>query len=153
MIRISLLWMAFATNLYGVIGESESEIKARYGDPTETMPTESVREIWKAYKSDGGRIIYVAFLDGRSQMETYKMPDGSPPARTDIEAILKANGSGAEWQRDASATGRMERWYRLNTAGEEEAIALYDPKSASSPFTIMTRAFRDYRKQQNRTSR
>ena len=143
--RFTLLWMAAATNLYGVIGESETEIKVRYGQSTETMATESPREVWKAYKSDG-RIIYVAYLDGRSQMESYKMPDDKPLGRPDIEALLKANSGGVEWQRDPSATSGKERWFRYNASGEEQAVALYDPKSTSSPFSVMTPTYREYRR-------
>lgn len=142
--RFILLWMAAATNLYGVIGESEAEIKARYGESIETMSTESPREVWKAYKS-AGRIIYVAYLDGPSQMETYKLPKNKPLGRTDIEALLKANSGGAEWQRDPRATNGTQRWHRFNVAGEEQAVALYDPKSTSTPFVVMTPAFREYR--------
>jgi hypothetical protein len=146
-----LLFLTLVANVCGDIGESESEIKARYGAPTDTQMTESPREVWRAYNSDG-KIIYVAFLDRVSQMESYKTPDGSPFARGDIEALLKANSSGGEWKEDPSGPAGKERWFRFNTSGEEEAIALSDPKSKNVPFSVMTSAYRDFRLQQNHAS-
>jgi hypothetical protein len=127
---------------------SSANPKLKLKHDMESPPKPCPREVWKAYKSDG-RIIYVAFLDGRSQMETYKTSDGSPLARADVDVLLKANSGGTAWQRDLSPTGN-ERWFRFNTAGEEQAVALYDQKSANSPFSVMTPAYRDYTRQRTR---
>tara|TARA_B100001093_G_scaffold456844_1_gene468112 strand:- start:544 stop:993 length:450 start_codon:yes stop_codon:yes gene_type:complete len=132
------------SNLFASIGDSELQINQRYGTSNETMKTESNREIWKAYKWSG-LIIYVAYLDGVSQMENYKRIDGRPISRIDILSILELNTGKFNWQADPERQLPSKRWFQYNDSGKELAIALYDPSSSNTPMSVMTSAYRDFR--------
>lgn len=110
--------LVFCTSAFGRLGETRSEIVARFGTP-DGKSNEPPFEMF----SKNGFSISVTFINGRSAEETYfKVGIPSRPlSPSDIEALLKANSSGQQWSKEPAQKDPAETlWTRTDGATAEE---------------------------------
>jgi hypothetical protein len=115
-----LLLAATAPLASARIGESDSEISARYGESVGDIPTQAFGKV-RGFKS-ADYVVAVKLVNGRSQMEMFSKTDQSEMTASEIDNLLKANGAGV-WKAEL-VTGRpgWRRWRREDDA----LVALYD---------------------------
>jgi hypothetical protein len=101
------------------IGESETQISARYGKSAGDIPTPAFGKVrgfsWSGY------IVAVAFVSGLSSMEMFAKADQSEMIATEIKNLLKTAGAD-EWKAEPTGQPNWRRWRGENG----ELIALYD---------------------------
>jgi hypothetical protein len=115
----SLMWLGLAATGFGMIGEDEKQIEARYGKPGRDMGTHGdVHEF--GYLSDGFMIL-VDFVNGISQREGFANPDTSPLSSNSVEQILRMSApEGTSW-RETPAAGDDRSWSR----SDGKAVAIF----------------------------
>jgi hypothetical protein len=86
-VAVLILWAASA---FARIGETERQIEARYGKPTQTF------RATKAYFYKDFFIV-VAFDNGKSGIEVYQKRNASPMTAVEIGTLLDTNGGGTKW--------------------------------------------------------
>ena len=104
---------------YGDLGDTLTQIEARYGAAQETKRDETTGALVKYYLHDGFGIA-VKFLESRSQSETYIKGRRSDFSDSEIASLLKANAMGSDWQ-SVYKTAGVERWELKS----REATAVY----------------------------
>jgi hypothetical protein len=82
--------LCIAATAFGRIGETEAQISARYGKPTQSLHS------MKAYFYKDFFII-VAFDHSRSGVEIYQKRNSSPMTAVEIGTLLETNGGGTKW--------------------------------------------------------
>jgi hypothetical protein len=134
------------------LGETEDQIAARYGKPTDTFKIDDRlqnKSFWH-----GGYKIQVAFLDGKSQSETYQaeaapqppslpqvvaQPPGlpevvrRPPVRPqmaardiekyEVQILLDANALGSKWTTTSNFVDTGNAYFQIGTTWELESKA------------------------------
>ena len=150
--------------LYARLGETEGEVDQRYGQSYE-YPANNTRELEvlglvvkavdpeekddpqfprvtgfpgvkvKTYNFHGF-LIEVAFINGKSEAESYIRKDKSGLEDADIEALLAANSLGSKWQ-PGSKTFVYSNWNLASAA----AIARYQD---SHGLVVLTKKMSDY---------
>jgi hypothetical protein len=118
------------------LGESVEQIEQRYGKPIQEEETSS-QISGRKYKALGF-VIAVMFFNGKSEAESFTKPTGEGIVETEIEAILKANGSGGEWTR-VDKIGSAKTW-KLG----DSTLAYFAPSIAPPTFIVMTKEMGDY---------
>ena len=81
------------------IGETEAEIHVRYGQP---LPLEKITPLSPDVYEVAALQVFVTFLDGVSESETFQKLGGSQFSAAEIQMLLEANGGGAKWEEDTS---------------------------------------------------
>ncbi len=87
---ITALLLCGCASAFARIGETEAQIKSRYG-----KPTSSFRLIKAYFYKDF--FIMVAFANGKSGMEIYQKRNSAPMSAAEIGSLLDANGGGTKW--------------------------------------------------------
>lgn len=131
------------------IGETEAEIRARYGDPIGILPSNVRGSLTNHYLS-GGFSIAVTYVDGRSAREMLVKGDKSKITDKEIRLLLDANSGGNSWnaqqldsQKDAPAGLLVWR-----TDDQSSRVAFYD--SRAQAFFVTTQRFVDLTNATNR---
>ena len=112
---ISLI-LALAATRMAIAGtpdlwQSEAQLTARYGDPTDIRrgcrgdPTERVF----TYRANDLHLA-VRFLKGVSHSANYQFPDGRLFAPNEVVGLLEANSGGKRWLKQPSTPDERERW-------------------------------------------
>jgi hypothetical protein len=122
--------------LFARLGETEAQIEARYGQPSETNFLYGFRaEIF----SISGMQIMVSFLDGKSAWEEYNKVDQSDLSDHEIDILMNANGQGKNWEQVDCSSFQYRMW-RLE---DRSALTTYDTvrhfldiKSAAAIFRL-----------------
>jgi hypothetical protein len=130
----------FIANAQARIGETEAEIKARYGDPVGLLPSSVQGSLTKHYLS-GGFSIAVTYVNGRSARETLAKADNSKITEKEIRLLLNANAGGYSWnlqQLDSqkNAPADLLIW---RTDDQQSRVAFYD--SRAQAFFVTTQRF------------
>lgn len=122
------------------IGETEAEIKARYGAPIFTLPSQDDAGLTKCYLSDGFSIA-VTYVAGRSAREMLAKADKSEITEKEINRLLEANSGGSSWnaQQLAGQKNVPDGLLGWRTNEEKPRVALYDERTQA--FFITTQRF------------
>jgi hypothetical protein len=96
------------------IGETEAQIKKRYGKPT---PSSSSTKGY-FYRD---LFIIVDFDNGVSRIETYGKRDGTSMSAAEIRQLLDANGDGTKWQ-EPIRNGLEVRYKQKTCVAEHNGI-------------------------------
>ena len=120
------------------IGETEAEIRARYGDPIGILPSSVEASLTNHYLS-GGFSIAVTYVDGRSAREMLAKADKSKITDKEIRLLLDANAGGYSWnaqQLDSQKTRRQACWYGgLMTNARASPSTIRGPRRFLSPLS------------------
>ncbi|MBA3606956.1 MAG: hypothetical protein H0W43_00345 [Chthoniobacterales bacterium] len=113
----------------GRIGETEAEVKARYGAPVFTLSSREAANLTKCL-SDGFSIA-VTYVAGRSAREMIAKADKSEITEKEINRLLEANSGGFSWnpQQLAGQKNVPDGLLGWRTNEEKPRIALYDERT------------------------
>jgi hypothetical protein len=105
------------------LGEKQSYIEARYGNPVgKAQPTSPYEEVY-AYRCEKYRVT-VIFVNGRSVCERYTKANRVAEFTTkELGVLLTANMGESEWERKKGPNGIDRLWVRK----DGKAHALYRP--------------------------
>ena len=122
------------------IGETETEIRGRYGDPLGLLPSSVDASLTKHYLS-GGFSIAVTYLDGRSAREMLAKADKSQITDKEIRLLLDANAGGYSWtaqelDSQKNVPAGLLVW---RTNDQRSRVAFYD--SRAQAFFVTTQDF------------
>jgi hypothetical protein len=143
-VRRLLAILGFASVLIATaqarIGETESEIRAHYGDPIGILPSTVQGSLTKHYLS-GGFSIAVTYVSGRSARETLAKADNSKITEKEIRLLLDANAGGYAWSlqqldNQKNAPTDLLIW---RTDDQHSRVAFYD--SRAQAFFVTTQRF------------
>jgi len=122
-----LLGLSLSTNAR--LGEDETSLQKRFGNPIETQKVTQFDFVQYIYKNHD-LLIGVTLIDGKSASEQYTRTSGKTnaqgkPVLTAIpaeiaQAILKANADGAEWKEIG-----LDQGARRFLRSDEEALAVF----------------------------
>ena len=133
------------------IGDTEEQIRARYGEPMTVLPSQPQEVgLTKCYSSDG-HLIGVTYLKGRSVREMLAKSDNSKMTNAEIHKLL-----GAYNATDSSGKAQLTTGPRSVTAGVREwrstdqrsRVAIYD--SGTHALFITTQQFINLTNAKNR---
>jgi hypothetical protein len=115
--------LLFTGNLHARLGENESAIARRFGDPLATLPapanvpknlqTRLVSRIYGVGNKKDGALVEVTFLEGVSACEFYFL-EGEKAKRTEklndaqIQFILEANAGDSTWESTGTTSWRRK---------------------------------------------
>ncbi|MEO5717814.1 MAG: hypothetical protein ABIR29_04500 [Chthoniobacterales bacterium] len=121
------------------IGETEAEVKARYGDPIFNLPSRE-NTLTKCYLS-GGFSIAVTYVGGKSAREMLAKADKSEITEKEINRLLEANSGGSAWnaQQLAGEKNVPDGLLGWRTDDEKPRVALYDERTQA--FFVTTQKF------------
>lgn len=130
------------------IGETETEVNARYGNPIFNLPSQQ-NTVTKCYLSRGFSIA-VTYGDGKSVREMVAKADKSEITEKEIDRLLEANSGGSAWnaQQLAGQKNVPDGLLGWRTDAEKPRVALYDERTQA--FFVTTQKFIN---QTNATSR
>lgn len=128
-------------NAHGGIGDSEAQIRARYGEAIGVLPAQGGdASLTKCYSS-AAFIISVTYVKGQSVREILTKGNKSKITEAEIQTALKANAGGSAWNAEQLAdpqTAGVEEW---RTSNQESRVAIYD--SQTRALFITTQHFID----------
>jgi hypothetical protein len=100
----SFVWITLAATSFGLIGEDEKQIEARYGKTGKDMGTHG--EIHEIGYTAGAMMILVDYVNGISQREAFASADTSPLSAEAIKQILSVSApEGTTWQEGPAKEG------------------------------------------------
>jgi hypothetical protein len=100
----SFVWITLAATSFGLIGEDEKQIEARYGKAGKDMGTHG--EIHEIGYVAGTMMILVDYVNGISQREAFASADTSPLSAEAIKQILSVSApEGTTWQEGPAKEG------------------------------------------------
>jgi hypothetical protein len=143
---LTMLAAAFAlvASAQGGIGDTEAQIRARYGEAIGVLPARAGdASLTKCY-STGGFIISVTYVKGHSAREILTKGNKSKITETEIQTALKANAGGSAWNAEQLADPRTAGVQEWRTNNQESRVAIYD--SQTRALFITTQQFIDLTK-------
>jgi hypothetical protein len=100
----SFVWITLAATSFGLIGEDEKQIEARYGKAGKDLGTRG--EIHEVGYRTGAMMIVVDYVNGISQREAFATADASPLSAEAIKQILSVSSpEGTTWQEGPAKEG------------------------------------------------
>lgn len=114
-VAITLLMLVSAA--FARIGETEQQIEARYGKATHTL-SKGNEPLQKLYRSSG-LDIGVTYIDGVSQIESFRKEDQSALSKNEIALLLEANAAGSKWIEDPTASVLGLQVWKLESGGRK----------------------------------
>ena|SRR5947209_5386649 len=112
------VWITLATTSFGLIGENEKEIEARYGKANKDMGTHG--EVHEIGYIAGSMMILVDYMNGISRREGFATVDRSALSAEAIKQILSVSAAeGTTWQEGPAKEGD-KTWSR----SDGKAIAM-----------------------------
>ena len=152
--RRSVAILAIASFVIGTaqarIGDTEEQIRTRYGNPITVLPTRPRDAgLTKCYSSDGFSIA-VTYLKGHSVREMFVKSDNSKITKTEIDRLIngRASASSEELQPmvgPESVTASVQVW---RSADQPSRVAIYDSRTGG--LFITTQQFIDLTNAKNR---
>jgi hypothetical protein len=113
-----LVWISLAATSFGLIGDDEKQIEARYGKAGKDMGTHG--EIHEIGYTAGAMMILVDYVKGISQREAFATADASPLSAEAIKQILSVSApEGTTWQEGPAKEGD-----RMWTRSDGKAVAM-----------------------------
>ena len=143
LLRIFAAAFFFAGIAQARIGDTEEQIRTRYGEPLTVLSSRPADVgLTKCYLSHGF-LIAVTYLNAHSARETVTKADNSKITETEIHNLLDAHGSGSRWNAQQlagpkSLTAGVQKW---RSADERSRVAIYD--SQTRALFITTQQFID----------
>ena len=130
------------------IGETEKQVRARYGDPITALPARTAG-ITNCYSSKG-LLIAITFLHGRSVREMITKTDRTKISDAELQKLLMANATDRSSDSPAltgpmTVTPGVQEW---RSADRKSRVAIYD--SHSRALFITTQKFIDLTNAQKR---
>jgi hypothetical protein len=114
-----LVWITLAATSFGLIGEDEKQIEARYGKAGKDLGTHG--EIHEIGYVAGAMMILVDYVNGISQREAFATADTSSLSAEAIKQILSVSApEGATWQEGPAKEGDRT-WNR----SDGKAVAIF----------------------------
>ena len=113
------------------IGETENQIRTRYGNPITVLPSRpSDAGLTKCYSSDGFSIA-VTYLHGHSAREMFVKSDNSTITKTELDRLIngRASVSSEKAQRmvgPENVTANVQLW---RSADQRSRVAIYDSRT------------------------
>jgi hypothetical protein len=141
---ITAVALTTSSTLFARIGETEQECAARYGEPTKTLPNNSL--LYE--KSDLN--IFIIFFNGKADAIAYgKIAKGQQLSENEIELLLKSNSGGVPWQ-ERAVISMNRNWVTENG----ELLANYNTVAhllmvATKDYFTRTKATKDAKEDQN----
>jgi hypothetical protein len=127
--------LATAFSLIGAaqarIGDTEGQIRTRYGDAITVLPSRARDAgLTKCYSSNHF-LITVTYLNGHSAREIVTKADNSKISDGEIQTLLETNASGSSWNAQQltgpkSVTAGVQQW---RTAAPRSRVAIYDSQT------------------------
>lgn len=114
--------VAFTTIVSARIGETETQITARYGQSIGDIPTEAFGPV-RGYMMPGF-LVGVKLVDSVSAMEMISKNDQSEISPPELEKFLKAHGADGPWKADQWDRPGWKRW----RTADQALVAVYDMK-------------------------
>ena len=115
----------------GRIGDTEAQIRARYGDVITVLPSRTGDAgLTKCYSSRRF-LIAVTYAKGQSVREIVTKTDSSKITDAEIHTLLDANASGSSWNAQQltgpkSVTAGVQQW---RTTAPRSRVAIYDSQT------------------------
>jgi hypothetical protein len=140
----------FIGNVQARIGDTEEQIRTRYGNPITVLPSRpGDAGLTKCYSSDGLSIA-VTYVKGHSVREMFVKSDNSKITKTEIDHLINGhdNASSEEMQQmvgPESVTATVQLW---RSADQESRVAIYDSRTRG--LFITTQRFIDLTNAKNR---
>ena len=125
------------------LGETETQIQTRYGNPIALLPTRAGDPgLTKCYSS-AGFIISVTYVKGGSVREIFTKTNKSKLTEAEIQSTLKANVASSPWKAEELVSTNapivgIEKW---RTTDRSQRVAFYD--SQTRALFITTQRFID----------
>ena len=121
--------LTLAASARGAIGESEGQIRARYGEAVQVLPAHAADSgLTKCYFSKGF-LIFVSYIKNHSVRETLTRANNSKLTAADVQQALRANGGGSAWT-TAPLTGSNAAGVQVwRTSDAESRVAIYDAQT------------------------
>lgn len=125
------------------IGDTEEQIRTRYGNPITVLPTRPRDAgLTKCYSSDGFSIA-VTYLKGHSVREMFVKSDNSKIKKTEIERLINGHSSASSKEVQPmfgpeSVTASVQVW---RSADQRSRVAIYDSRTGG--LFITTQQFID----------
>jgi hypothetical protein len=104
------------------IGETEAQIKARYGESIGDIPTASFGLV-RGFAVPG-YVVGVKLVNGGSAMEMISKNDQSQMTDDEIEMLLKQHGADVPWKADRFDKTDRKRW----RSDDGKLVAVYDTR-------------------------
>ena len=140
---LTTLAAAFAliASVHGGIGDTEAQIRARYGEAIGVMPAHAGdANLTKCYSSEGF-IISVTYVKGHCVREILTKRNKSKITEAEIQIALRANAGGSVWNAEQLADPRTAGVQEWRTSNQESRVAIYD--SETRALFITTQQFID----------
>jgi hypothetical protein len=121
--------LALAASARAAIGESEGQIRARYGEAVQVLPAHAAdSSLTKCYFSNGF-LVFVSYIKNHSVRETLTKANNSKLTPADVQDALRANGRGSAWT-TAPLTGSKAAGVQVwRTSDAESRVAIYDAQT------------------------
>ena len=145
--RRSVAILAIASFVIGTaqarIGDTEEQIRTRYGNPITVLPSRPRDAgLTKCYSSDGFSIA-VTYLNGHSVREMFVKSDSSKITKTEIDRLINGRVSASSKEAQSmvgpeSVTASVQVW---RSADQRSRVAIYDSRTGG--LFITTQQFID----------
>ena len=152
--RRALAILATASFMIGTaqarIGDTEEQIRTRYGNPITVLPTRPRDAgLTKCYSSDGFSIA-VTYLNGHSVREMFVKSDNSRITKIEIDRLINGHASASSKEVQdmvgpESVTASVQVW---RSADQRSRVAIYDSRTRG--LFITTQQFIDLTNAKNR---
>jgi len=132
--RRSLAVLATASFIIGTaqarIGDTEEQIRTRYGNPITVLPSRSSDAgLTKCYSSDGFSIA-VTYLNGHSVREMFAKSDNSKITKTEIDRLINGRASTSSEEvhmvGPENVTASVQLWRSVDQGSR---VAIYDSRT------------------------
>ncbi|HEY3600366.1 MAG TPA: hypothetical protein VGK72_00250 [Chthoniobacterales bacterium] len=122
--------LVLVANARGAIGESEGQIRARYGEAVQVLPAHAAdSSLTKCYFSNGF-LIFVSYIKNHSVRETLTKANNTKLTVADVQDALRANGGNSAWTTTAPLTGSKAAGVQVwRTSDAESRVAIYDAQT------------------------
>lgn len=91
--------------------QSEAQLTARYGDPTDIQRWTRGDPAWRVFTYRVKDLqLEIHFLSGLSHRVSYQHHDGRLFSPSEVTALLEANSGGKSWQKQSSTPDDSEHW-------------------------------------------
>jgi hypothetical protein len=119
--RLTVLFLGIVpwSFLLANVGETETQIDARYGKTFGDVPTKAFG-VMKGFVF-GGYVVGVKVVDGISEMEMFSKSDQSDFPASELDKLIKGT-DGSVWKAEQTGKSNWRRWRRE----DGNAVALYD---------------------------
>src|SRR5207244_5490557 len=108
-ILAAALVIASSDHAFARLGQTEDQVNALFGKPTDPGKPDSDGITTNMYKNPTGEYLAVVqFLKGRSITESYARADSRKFSEKELSIFLQGNSAGKEWKKDP----RKLKWER-----------------------------------------